>query len=421
MITGDAYRATLRDGRAVWLDGARVADVTTHPLLAKSVDWVASSYDRFAGRENPMFGIPRTEGELRDQIALLLESDRTAATTAGFMALTSLGNVTLDAFARTIVEHDRRVAAAVDDTAKPVRVVSSHEDGVVISGGKQHVIGAAVVHELLVVADEQAFAVPAGAAGVRVIAHTPAPRADDDRHFPFSRSHTISEAIVVFDDVFVPNDRAFAEAGAFEDTLNIWERARAVADQADRAELIMGLAQTISEMNGIETVSHVRDKLSAIAVYAKMCRAGWESALANARVTAGGMVCPDDSYLYATKSYGGHLYSEMTHYLHDVAGGAVITAPTIADLDHPEIGDDLRKYMRTMEGVSGEDRTRIFHIIRDLFADTYGGWDKVTNQVVGGGMHHQRMAALDSFDLAPVKARARVAAGIPSGGAHGLA
>jgi 4-hydroxybutyryl-CoA dehydratase/vinylacetyl-CoA-Delta-isomerase len=126
------------------------------------------------------------------------------------------------------------------------------------------------------------------------------------------------------------------------------------------------------------------------------------------------MVRPDDSFLYAAKAYGGHLYSEMTHYLHDVAGGAVITAPTIADLDNPETGDHLRKYMRTMEGVSGEDRTRIFHLIRDLFADTYGGWDKVTSQVVGGGMHHQRMATLESFDLDTVKARARATAGITS-------
>jgi 4-hydroxybutyryl-CoA dehydratase/vinylacetyl-CoA-Delta-isomerase len=328
------------------------------------------------------------------------------------MALRTLGNPMLDAYAASVAERDVRVAAAVDDTAKPVHVAARRPDGVVISGGKQHVLGAAVVHELLVLTDAEAVAVPVGSPGVRVIAHTPAPRAEDDRHFPFSRTRTISEAIVVFDDVFVPTERVFPGAEDFADTLNVWERARAVADQADRAELIMGLAQTISEMNGIEQVSHVRDKLSAIAVYAKMCRAGWESALANARVTAGGMVCPDDSYLYATKSYGGHLYSEMTHYLHDVAGGAVITAPTIADLDNPDTGDYLRKYMRTMEGVSGEDRTRIFHIIRDLFADTYGGWDKVTNQVIGGGMHTQRMATLDSFELEPVKARARIAAGI---------
>jgi 4-hydroxybutyryl-CoA dehydratase/vinylacetyl-CoA-Delta-isomerase len=412
VITGDEYRASLRDGRAVWLEGRRIADVTDDALLRKSVDWVASTYDRYAGETNPMFRIPTTQAELQEQVAFLLSADRTAATTAGCMALTTIGNPKLATYATSVAERDARVAAAVDDTAKPV-TVTVRDGGAVVTGGKHHVIGAAVVNELLVLAGDTAVAVPVDADGVRVIAHTPAPRDHDDRSFPFSRSHTISEAIVVFDEVFVPDERVFPDAGACADTLQVWERARAVADQADRAELIMGLAQTISEMNGIETVSHVRDKLSAIAVYAKMCRAGWESALANATFE-GGMVRPDDSFLYATKAYGGHLYSEMTHYLHDVAGGAVITAPTIADLDNPEIGDALRKYMRTMEGVSGEDRTRIFHIIRDLFADTYGGWDKVTSQVVGGGMHHQRMATLDSFDLEPVKARARQAAGITS-------
>jgi len=410
--SAEEYRESLRDGRAVWLEGRRVPDVTSDPLLRKSVEWVASGYDAYAGKTNPMFSVPTTQDELREQIAFLLASDRTAATTAGVMALTTVGGDAIRSYARRVADQDLRVAAAVDDTAKPVAAMG-HKDGVVLNGGKQHVVGAAVVNDLLVLAGDVAVAVPVATPGVKVIAHTPAPRADDDRHFPYSRSRTISEAIVVFDDVVVSGDRVFQDASSYADTLQVWERARAVADQADRAELIMGLAQTISEMNGIETVSHVKDKLSAIAVYAKMCRAGWESALANATFDRG-MVRPDDSFLYATKAYGGHLYSEMTHYLHDVAGGAVITAPTIADLDNPETGDALRKYMRTMEGVSGEDRTRIFHIIRDLFADTYGGWDKVTNQVVGGGMHHQRMRTLETYDLEPVKARARNAAGIQS-------
>ena len=247
---------------------------------------------------------------------------------------------------------------------------------------------------------------------MRILAHSPAPRADDDRHFPVSRSSTISEGLVVFDGVVVAPERVFRGAEAFQETLRLWERARAVAEQADRAELIMGLAQVISEMNGITAVPHVRDKLSAIAVYAKMCRAGWDAALANAQVAEGGMVSPDDAFLCASKSYGSQLYSDMTHYLHDVAGGAVVTAPTIADLEHPVIGDYLRKYMRTMSEVEGEDRTRIFHVIRDLFADSFGGWDKVTNQVVDGGMHAQRMATLDAFDLEPARRRARAAAGI---------
>jgi 4-hydroxybutyryl-CoA dehydratase/vinylacetyl-CoA-Delta-isomerase len=413
MISAEEYVASLADGRAVWLEGEPVADVAAHPLLSKSVRWVASTYDRYEGCANPMYDIPRTPEELREQITFLLASDRTAATTAGCMALTTVGDEQLQRYAAGVAERDLRISAAVDDTAVPVEVVAERPDGIVLRGGKHHVIGAAVVHHLIVLAGEVAAAVPVGSSGVRIITHTPVPRPADDRSYPYSRSRTISEGIVILDDVFVPSDHVFRDPGhQYPDTLTVWERARAVADLADRADLIMGLGQTISEMNGIEKLSHVRDKLSAMAVFAKMCRAGWEAAVANARVNAGGMICPDDSFLYATKSYGGNLYSDMTHYLHDVAGGAVITAPAIADLDNPDIGDYLRKYMRTMEGVSGEDRTRIFHLIRDLFADTYGGWDKVTNQVIGGGMHAQRMAALDSFDLEAAKSRARQMAGI---------
>ena len=123
MITGDEYRQSLRDGRAVWLEGHRVDDVTAHPLLSKSVEWVASTYERYAGEPNPMFRIPTSEDELREQIDFLLQADRTAATTAGCFALTTLSPA-VRAYADGLVRRDARVAAAVDDTAKPVHVVS---------------------------------------------------------------------------------------------------------------------------------------------------------------------------------------------------------------------------------------------------------------------------------------------------------
>ena len=43
--TGDAYRAGLRDGREIWIDGERVADVTTHPVFRPIVDAKARMYD----------------------------------------------------------------------------------------------------------------------------------------------------------------------------------------------------------------------------------------------------------------------------------------------------------------------------------------------------------------------------------------
>ena len=43
--TGDEYRAGLRDGREVWIDGERVKDVTIHPAFKPVVDHKARMYD----------------------------------------------------------------------------------------------------------------------------------------------------------------------------------------------------------------------------------------------------------------------------------------------------------------------------------------------------------------------------------------
>jgi 4-hydroxyphenylacetate 3-monooxygenase len=46
MRTGDAYVASLRDGRAVFLDGERVKDVTDHPAFAEPIRRIAETYGR---------------------------------------------------------------------------------------------------------------------------------------------------------------------------------------------------------------------------------------------------------------------------------------------------------------------------------------------------------------------------------------
>ena len=49
MRRGADYLAGLRDGRAVFLDGERVADVTRHPAFAESTRRIAERYE--AARE----------------------------------------------------------------------------------------------------------------------------------------------------------------------------------------------------------------------------------------------------------------------------------------------------------------------------------------------------------------------------------
>jgi 4-hydroxyphenylacetate 3-monooxygenase len=43
--TGDEYRASIRDGREVWIDGERAQDVTAHSAFRPVVDACARIYD----------------------------------------------------------------------------------------------------------------------------------------------------------------------------------------------------------------------------------------------------------------------------------------------------------------------------------------------------------------------------------------
>src|SRR5882757_7679446 len=129
MLTGDQYRASLRDGRAAYMDGKRIDDVTLNPLLEVSIDWVAKTYDTHysahAGKHNPMYALPTTAAQLREQMNFLAASDFTAATTSGCMTLREilpqLGKIgrayqeRLQRFLDRCQQNDKRVASAVED------------------------------------------------------------------------------------------------------------------------------------------------------------------------------------------------------------------------------------------------------------------------------------------------------------------
>src|SRR5712691_5301112 len=50
--TGAEHLASLRDGRAVYIDGERAADVTTHPAFRNAVHSAAALYDFQASHQN---------------------------------------------------------------------------------------------------------------------------------------------------------------------------------------------------------------------------------------------------------------------------------------------------------------------------------------------------------------------------------
>jgi 4-hydroxybutyryl-CoA dehydratase/vinylacetyl-CoA-Delta-isomerase len=457
MLTGAQYLESLRDGRQVWVNGHAVPDVTAEPLLSGVARFAAEGYDRHydpaEGAIGPYFFVPKSVQDLREQEERQLHWDfPTASTSQGLlMVLTAASRMRAEfpqyaeraeAYFDESAERDIRCVQTItdakgnralspmkqDDPDLYLRVVDRQADGVVIRGAKLHISSAAVAHELIVMPTKRmkpgeedwafAGAVPVNAPGVKIINVSFAPRPDfDPEFFPWSSRRVMTEGFVVFDDVFVPNERVFLNgevehSATFAHSLGLWERLGSIAHYAKLGDTLVGLAELIAEANGIERIPHIKDKIAEMINYAVLIRASVEAAIDHATLTPEGWASPDELFTNAAKYFAAAEFSHMVRNLHDIAGGSVLTAPSLRDLENPETGDYLRKYMRTMEGVDAEYRMRLFHAIRDFTADAYGGWQHVTMLQAGGGLYAQKVVVAKHYDMDRAKELARDVAGL---------
>jgi 4-hydroxybutyryl-CoA dehydratase/vinylacetyl-CoA-Delta-isomerase len=450
MMTGQQYIDSLNDGRATFFEGDRVPDLAAHPVLGDSVARVAEQYDLLyepgATARSPLTQIPRSADDLRAQIPLLRDSGMMAHVThTSIMTLvTAAGQLTevapdvverIHAYVEDAQCRDIRITQCItdakgdrsrppskqDDPDAYLHVVDRTSDGVVIRGAKLHITGASLGHELMVVPtkamkpgeEEYAIAcvVPVNAPGVSVVNTTYAPRHPDLRSFPVSRYKHYPEGFVIFEDVFVPTERIILDgitthAVVFAHALGLWERLGGLSGMADDADILVGLAQLIAEANGLAKVSHVKEKISEMIIHATLVRSALEAAIFNCKTGAHGAAFPHELFTNAGKYHGAANYGLMVRNLHDIAGASVLTAPTVADMENDEIGPAVRKYLSTMDGVDGEYRGRLFHTIRDMTADAYGGWRQVTNIQAGGGLYAQRIVTRKHYDMGVATKRA---------------
>ena len=462
MMTGDEYKASLNDGRATYFEGTKVDDLPGHPILGDCVNVVAKSYDRFylpgPDAVSPLMGVPQSVEELRERVPLLHEAGMMAHVTyTSIMTLiTAAGRIAdtrseylehIQAYVDEVQRKDLRITQCItdakgdrsrpphqqDDPDAYTHVVERTADGVVIRGAKLHITGASLGHELMTIPTKSmkgnegdyaiACAIPVNAEGVKIVNTTYAPRHEDARSFPISAHDHYPEGFVIFDDVFVPNERIFLDgetpyAGAFAHSLGLWERLGGLSSMADGADELVGFAQLIAESNGLAHVGHIKEKISEMIIHATLIRASLEAAIANCKSGPEGAVFPNELYTNAGKYHAAANYNTMVRHLHDIGGGSILTAPAISDLENPDTGHLIRKYMGTMDGVDGEYRTRLFHAIRDLTADSYGGWRQVTNIQAGGGLYAQRIVTRKHYDLDRARNLALHAAGMTEDDVH---
>ena len=103
---------------------------------------------------------------------------------------------------------------------------------------------------------------------------------------------------------------------------------------------------------------------------------------------------------------------EMGRLAQDLAGGLVATLPSEQDLNHPEIGGLLRKYLQGAKGTETEDRVRILRLIENMTLGRNAVGYLTESMHGAGSPQAQRIQIMRSMQVEYKKRLARILAGI---------
>ena len=276
------------------------------------------------------------------------------------------------------------------DPDQYVHVVEHRDDGVVIRGAKLHMTGAVNSHEILIMPttamDERSkdyagiCAIPADDPGITMIFGR---QASDDRRDKMesidvgkpSFGAVGGEAVIVFEDVFVPTERVFMDGetdftGALVYRFAAHHRANYGACKTGLMDVLTGAVSYLAQIQGTARASHVKDKITEMI---HLCETLYCSSIA---CSAEGWPTPSGAYMVDTmlanvcKQNVTRFHFEIARLALDLAGGFIATLPSEYDLESEEIGHLVRKYFSGVEGIPTETRIKIARMIEAMTGGT---------------------------------------------------
>jgi len=82
--------------------------------------------------------------------------------------------------------------------------------------------------------------------------------------------------------------------------------------------------------------------------------------------TASGVDLSDDMLSNVCKHHVTRLPYEIGRLAQDLAGGLMVTLPSQKELEHPEVGEIMRKYLKGRAEIATEDRIRVLRLIENM-------------------------------------------------------
>ena len=267
-----------------------------------------------------------------------------------------------------------------------LRVKDRRPGGVIVSGAKFHQTGMLNSHEVMVMptmgmrAGEEpwaiCFSIPANTNGIRYIygRQSSDTRKTENGKPDVGNPHFGGqEVMTVFEDVFVPEDRIFLDgeidfAGMLVERFAGYHRQSYGGCKTGVGDILIGATALIARMDGVETATHIRDKLIEMIHLNETLFACGIACSARGHQTLAGNWEIDMLLANVCKLNVTRFPYEIARLATDIAGGLLGTMPSVSDLDDPEIGPYIRKYLAAAEGVDPADRMKVLRMIENLVA-----------------------------------------------------
>jgi 4-hydroxybutyryl-CoA dehydratase/vinylacetyl-CoA-Delta-isomerase len=476
IVTADDYIASLRGRRMnVFFMGERVPEPVDHPVIFPSVNAMAETYrlaterpelggarSEIAGvQTNRFLHVPTRPDELVSKHEMQRELGRRTGTCfqrcVGLDAIGSCHSVTFDIDAERGTDYHKRFLAFLKraqtaniviggamtdpkgDRSKPphsqadldlfLRVVKRDDEGIYVSGAKMHQTGAVNSHWLIFMptmrmteADRDwsvVGAVRVDAPGLTYVVgrQTNDTRAVDGGALDAGNAQFAGqESLIVFDNVFVPHEHVFMDgewqyAAKLVERFTTYHRSSYVC-KTGLGDVLIGAAAEAASHNGVEQVSHIKDKLVEMTHLNETIYSSCMAAAYRSKPMASGAYLNDEMLSNVAKHNVTRFPFEIARLAQDIAGGLVVTMPSEKDLQNNEIGPLIRKFLQGRSGVDTVDRMRILRLIENM---TIGrnAVGYLTESLHGAGSPQaQRIQIARGMRIEDKKSRARHLAGI---------
>jgi len=316
------------------------------------------------------------------------------------------------------------------DPDQYVRIVERRSDGIVIRGAKLHMTGAVNSHEVLVMPttamDEQTkdyavvCAIPIDSPGITMIFGR---QVNDDRKDNQERIDVGKpsfgvvggEAVIVFENVFIPTERVFMDGQADFTGILVYRfaahhRANYGACKTGLMDVLTGAVSYLSQIQGTIKGSHVRDKITEMIHLSETLYSSSIACSAEGQPTPSGAYMVDTMLANVCKQNVTRFHFEVARLALDIAGGFVATLPSQYDLESQEIGHLVRKYFSGVEGIPTEHRVKIARLIEAMT----GGTALVESMHGAGSPQAQRIMIFREGDLEKKIKLAKALVGISS-------